>query len=412
MKIMFRIRLALASALVWFIFSGLSQAATFTVDSTLDEMDSNICDCICRTASNTCTLRAAIQEANCCAGDDTIILPAGLFTLTGSLLIGSNLVITGTTPTATIIDGNLADRVFLVDAFSPAVVTISNLMIRNGKTQDTGGGIKNDGSNTLNLNNIIIQGNSAQGGGGLSNIRGVITILNTSIRNNQTGGGGGGINNYQGNIKISNSTLNNNQASDGGGIFSFPSPPEQTTNLPGLELINVTISGNEAFNHAGLYIEAYETTEISIITNCTIQGNYSTLEWGSGNGIYSYGLSPVLKNTIVANNSRGNCSKNIMEPITSAGHNISSDDTCGFNSPGDYNNTDPRLGPLQDNGGPTWTHALLNFCNKAIDGADGCPGTDQRGVARPQGTACDIGSFEFQGYANPCAQILLPLILK
>jgi hypothetical protein len=57
---------------------------------------------------------------------------------------------------------------------------------------------------------------------------------------------------------------------------------------------------------------------------------------------------------------------------------------------------DPKLGPLQDNGGATLTHALLPG-SLAIDNADdgAAPSTDQRGVARPQGAASDIGAFEF-----------------
>lgn len=63
---------------------------------------------------------------------------------------------------------------------------------------------------------------------------------------------------------------------------------------------------------------------------------------------------------------------------------------------------DPLLGPLQDNGGPTFTHALLagspaiDTGNPALLGSGGsaCEATDQRGVARPQGSACDIGAYE------------------
>jgi hypothetical protein len=61
------------------------------------------------------------------------------------------------------------------------------------------------------------------------------------------------------------------------------------------------------------------------------------------------------------------------------------------------NNTDPKLGPLADNGGPTPTHALIG--SPAIDAADSssCPSTDQRGAPRPSGLACDIGAYELVG---------------
>jgi len=94
----------------------------------------------------------------------------------------------------------------------------------------------------------------------------------------------------------------------------------------------------------------------------------------------------------------GNCSGAIID----GGHNISSDDSCGFDpANGSMPNTNPLLGWLQDNGGPTWTHALLEG-SPAIDAGDDalCPTTDQRGAPRPldgngDGLAvCDIGSFE------------------
>ncbi|HSB65303.1 MAG TPA: choice-of-anchor Q domain-containing protein, partial [Anaerolineales bacterium] len=105
---------------------------------------------------------------------------------------------------------------------------------------------------------------------------------------------------------------------------------------------------------------------------------------------------------IVANSLEGDdCRADYL--IIDGGHNISSDDTCGFDpANGSMPNTDPQLGPLQDNGGSTWTHALLPD-SPAIDRGDNiqCPATDQRGVARPfdgdgDGVeVCDIGSYEF-----------------
>lgn len=86
--------------------------------------------------------------------------------------------------------------------------------------------------------------------------------------------------------------------------------------------------------------------------------------------------------------------------MTSLGHNLDSGSTCGFASPGDLSNTDPKLGPLQNNGGFTATHALLPG-SPAIDaGSPDCPplAIDQRGVARPQGPACDIGAYEATGF--------------
>jgi hypothetical protein len=107
----------------------------------------------------------------------------------------------------------------------------------------------------------------------------------------------------------------------------------------------------------------------------------------------------TLRNTILSNAPSANCFQG-LGTLVSSGNNLSSDATCAasLTGPGDLNNTNPLLGPLANNGGPTQTHALLAG-SPAIDAAGGCPppATDQRGVVRPQGSACDIGSFEFQG---------------
>jgi hypothetical protein len=84
--------------------------------------------------------------------------------------------------------------------------------------------------------------------------------------------------------------------------------------------------------------------------NSTFAGNAATR---SGGGISNSGKANV-QNTILANASGGNCDGG----VTSNGYSLSSDDTCSFNNTGDLNNTDPQLGPLQNNGGPTQTMAL------------------------------------------------------
>jgi transposase-like protein len=101
---------------------------------------------------------------------------------------------------------------------------------------------------------------------------------------------------------------------------------------------------------------------------------------------------------LVADNSAGNCSGS----ISSLGHNLTDDGTCAFTEPTDLIVADAMLGPLQDNGGSTETHDLLPGSvsipgSPAIDAGDNvnCPATDQRGVARPQGAACDIGAVEY-----------------
>ena len=131
--------------------------------------------------------------------------------------------------------------------------------------------------------------------------------------------------------------------------------------------------------------------------NLTVNNNSATEDLGGG--IFNFDGSVSIRNSIISNNLYGgNCSG----LITSDGHNLEDTNTCGFTGPGDLINTNPLLGPLQNNGGPTLTHALLPG-SPAIDAGDNsvCPTTDQRGVTRPQDgngdgiAVCDIGAFEF-----------------
>jgi len=158
-----------------------------------------------------------------------------------------------------------------------------------------------------------------------------------------------------------------------------------------LTINNSTISGNQGLYGGG--IDNYGTLKIN---NSTISGNRAKV----GGGISG---PATLQNSIVANNSGGNCSG----PITSKGYNLSSDGSCSLNGPGDMQNTDPLLGPLQNNGGPTQTQALLPG-SRAIDAgnpSDCTDGqghllkTDQRGMPRPNKEdtgGCDMGAYERQ----------------
>ena len=186
-------------------------------------------------------------------------------------------------------------------------------------------------------------------------------------------------------LTLSNLTVANGAvgvSEGGGGIRNIGST---------LEVSNSTISGNSAYAGGGIYNEGGGTTlEVS---NSTISGNSADPGFGGGGIQGSYGGS-TLKNTIVANSpsaSGGSCAGT----ITDGGYNLDSDNTCGF---GTNNNSlsgvDPMLGVLADNGGPTKTHALL-ASSPAIDKGNSFGATtDQRGVARPQGAASDIGAFE------------------
>ncbi|MEE8077555.1 MAG: choice-of-anchor Q domain-containing protein, partial [Pseudomonadales bacterium] len=195
--------------------------------------------------------------------------------------------------------------------------------------------------------------------------------------------GGGIAVDATGSLTMSTSTVSGNTATDdGGGIY--------LTGAGGaVALTNVTLSGNAANVGGGLYCQGPCT-----LTNVTITDNTAS---SSGGGVRQRtgGGSVTFLNTIVANNSAPVNVDCQGGNLISNGYNLSSDATCDFTNTGDLENTDPLVGPLQDNGGPTFTHELL-VGSLAIDTGTntGCPATDQRGVARPVNVTCDKGAYE------------------
>ena len=262
-----------------------------------------------------------------------------------------------------------------------STVTLANLFINN----NSGSGVTNTGATIshLTIDDSTISNNStAQNGGGILNsgVGAIASITTTSIRSNSASvAGGGAFNN--GIMSISNSTLSQNQARTGGGIDHYGG---------NLSLINDTLSGNSVLdNGGGLYNRA-----AAVLTNLTINANTANGA-GTGGNIFNDTASLSVKNTIVADSDiDGNCF-NSDGFINSLGNNLESADTCGFNAAGDVVNTQPMLGPLQNNGGQTDTEALLAGSPAINAGTNtDCPSTDQRGVNRPQGITCDIGAYE------------------
>ncbi|MFN2234535.1 MAG: choice-of-anchor Q domain-containing protein [Anaerolineales bacterium] len=262
-----------------------------------------------------------------------------------------------------------------------STVTLANLFINN----NSGSGVTNTGATIshLTIDDSTISNNStAQNGGGILNsgVGAIASITTTSIRSNSASvAGGGAFNN--GIMSISNSTLSQNQARTGGGIDHYGG---------NLSLINDTLSGNSVLdNGGGLYNRA-----AAVLTNLTINANTANGA-GTGGNIFNDTASLSVKNTIVADSDiDGNCF-NSDGFINSLGNNLESADTCGFNAAGDFVNTQPMLGPLQNNGGQTDTEALLAGSPAINAGTNtDCPSTDQRGVNRPQGITCDIGAYE------------------
>ena len=143
------------------------------------------------------------------------------------------------------------------------------------------------------------------------------------------------------------------------------------------------------------------------LTNTTVTGNSSP----SGGGIRRDGGLTTLTNTTIANNaSGGDCSG----AMTSLGHNLDGDGSCSLSvASGDLPSTDPLLGPLANNGGPTFTHALLDG-SPAIDSGDDSVldpphnlFTDQRGPGFPrlQRAHVDIGAYEAEVFSVPIGHL-------
>jgi CSLREA domain-containing protein len=318
---------------------------------------------------------------------------------------------------ATLIDSVVADNEGngLGSASGPFVLTNTTVTRNKGDGIAGGGQLTNstvsdnteqgiNGGGTLTNSTVSHNGGlGISGGGTLTNstvsqnkggITGPVNLTNSQIVDNHLDSGSGGGLNITGTATIVASTIGNNSTpGSGGGIYLADGAT--------LALTNSTISGNSAATGGGIYQAGAGTLSL---TNATIANNTAS---ANGSGLYKVSGTTDFKNTIVANNTgSANCFH--ATPLTSLGNNIDSGASCSFNGPNDLSNTDPKLGPLTNNGGPTQTQALLSG-SPAIDrgNPDGCPATDQRGVPRPQdgdgsppGT-CDIGAFEAPANTTP-----------
>ncbi len=358
-----------------------STVAPIVVNSTEDAINND----------GLCTLREAIIAANkdkssgrlageCSAtkGSDTIILPAGVYTLTrsdsgnedssstGDLDITANLTVQGAGAKTTIIQAvGFSDR--LVQVIS-GTVTISGVTLEGGNVTGNGGGIEND-SNLLLENSVITASQASGQGGGVFNAgSGTLTLMGSTIHGNQSAANGGGIANL-GSLTATNSTIaNNTSASSGGGLY----------NQGSITVNNLTVAANQA---------------------------------GLGGGVANDPQSTFgFENSILAGNSATN-SPDCSGSLTSQGYNLVQNPagcTVNGDQTGNLSSVDPLLGPLQDNGGDTPTMALqdgspaIDAGNPAPPGSssDACQPTDQRGVARPQALSCDMGAFELENPAQ------------
>jgi VCBS repeat-containing protein len=342
----------------------------------------------CTVAANDCSLRGAIIAANANSGDDTIYLlgVSGTVNLTKALPdLSSNIDIEG--PGAdqlTVRRGDATGNYRIFTVPSGSVVSISGITISNGRA-GIGGGISNNG--TLTITASTVSGNSATIGNSL----------------------GGGVNNFGGDLTITASTISGNSAGLGGSVYSSTDLSGQKTTIT-----NTTISGNTASDTGG---GVRNVDGLTILENSTITNN--TAQSGEGGGVQGYGddltSTEVLSTIISANQGTDvHLFPNLgTNPFDSKGYNL----IGNGNATGAFDQslqdqvgvTDPELGALADNGGPTKTHALL-VGSPAVDKGNSDLVTDQRGQHRPfddpsiapatGGDDSDIGSFEAQSVLN------------
>ena len=365
------------------------------------------------------SLREAINFANAQAGADTITFDPLVFTggaasllrlKSGQLGVTDALTIDGSTGTGVVISGDatgndtLVTGTFITDVeaslaadptslndnsrvfnFSAASgdLTLNSLTLTGGRTSlagDNGGGVRMNGNGTLAINNSTVSGNSTSNttsiGGGIWSDTAAITISSSTISGNSAPFGGGGIASTRGAITLTSSTVSSNSSiGSGGGIFAFSGPTS--------------------------------------LTNSTVASNTSGGEGGGFFGLDA-GAGPLLtiQNTIIAGNTASGAATDLRPQPTSTldiDYSLIGDTTgSGVTSStgtGNVLNVDPLLGPLADNGGPTFTHALLAG-SPALDQGNSNVATDQRGLARPfdlppvanaaGGDGSDIGAFEQQ----------------
>lgn len=434
-------------------------AANIIIVNTAADEDTANANCSLREAITAANSNAAYNGCTTSSGIDTITF-AGNYTITlDSQLppVTSAIAINGKGAANTIIQASACNPVTLPGGCTPAAykvftvsgsaadLTLDSLTVRHGRCNGcNGGGISSTNDSNLTVTNSIISGNSAGGyAGGIYSDNNTVTVTNSTVSGNKAAQGGGGISSEYGTVTVTNSTLAGNSASgSGGGIYTYGSTSS-------LSITNSTLSGNSAEYGGGIYNSSNASLIIAGSTlsanpagtggalynagnmwlaNSTLSGNeaydfgggifngggawihnssivFNTLVEGTDLGAAGIDGNVALYNSIVAGNIRLFTStyQDCSGTIHIEGVNLfSTYSNCTFSGPGSASllNSLSLLGPLQNNGGPTKTHALL-LGSTAIGTGDNtlCAAwpvlnLDQRGVTRPQGSQCDVGAYE------------------
>jgi Right handed beta helix region len=399
--------------------AGIYNGGTLTLDHSTISGNTSTSEALSGGISNVGTLTIT---------DSTISNNAAYFG--GGIKSGGTLTISDST-----ISGNYAqDGGGIV--IPGGTVAISNTLLTNNVAEYAGTMLIYSGSVTLS--NSTISGNRGQGGetvgGNLINT-GTLAIINSTISGNTGTFSAGGIDNF-GTLTITSSTISGNGGQTAGGIENYGTAMVSNSTISGngsgmaggiqnsgtLTVSNSTISENTGGDFAGgiANVAGYDHDANVVLINCTIVDNRSSGNFlRSGNQLYSgretgTGNATIqLRNTIISgDDSSPNFFADVGGSFVSRDHNLSSDNANGFlTGSGDLINVNPLLGPLQDNGGPTQTMALLPG-SPAIDAGDNSlvPSgvtSDQRGAGfnRIADGTVDIGAFEAQASTTVAASV-------
>lgn len=330
-------------------------------------------------------LTVSISGLTISGGNNSVGLGGGISALGGTFMLSDSVV-----------TGNHAS--FGGGLYTDATTMVTNSVISGNTATNWGAGIYNEGG-TLTLTDSTVIGNTAgTDGGGIYSVGGLM-VNSSMVSGNSATNGGGIYNNAEALGTVINSTVNGNTAQFGGGIDSHSA----------FNITNSTIAGNTATGGAGAAIEVGGGT--TALNNVTIATNGSGGE-AQLNIVAGNGSAATVESTIIANALGGGNNCDGVAP-TSNGFNLDSANSCAFGMPTDLVNTNPLLGPFQNNGGPTFTLALLAGSPAINKGANPLAlAFDQRGpgFARVVGAAADIGAFEVQAAPPSLTRVPVPTL--
>jgi hypothetical protein len=369
--------------------------------------------------SGTLTLDNVLVRGNfVMPADSSGVITYGGGIFNAGILRVSNSTIESNHATTLPFGGGISEGAGIANVGGQVELTDSVLSNNVAKSQavSEGGGLRSSSSTphgaSVTLTRVLVDGNRSAvpagaaigSGGGIDVSRTDLTIRESAVTRNAASAAviaqGGGIQvGGEGNFTLERSLVSGNFAegpsAEGAGLVARSEAGEVwkigDSTITGNRGTGTTLAEGGGILHSGGRLDVLSST----ISGNVVSGGGATdrggnlLDKGEGGSVLS------LRDSIVSSGGGAAGSENCFGPgVQSAGHNIDSLDQCNFNSVGDRVKTDPLLASLADNGGPTKTLALSPG-SPAVDAGDaGCPATDQRGVPRPQGAACDIGAFE------------------